>query len=494
MLEWISNHPWLAASGLLVEFGLRVLMGFVVIARRRPVPTTLAWLVLVLFVPLIGSILYVLVGENRLGTRRRMEHDQIMRQAEPSVVARWAELGLTRSRPSVRSGGLELVAPHATAVGGLPPLKGNRLTLLSDTDEFLDSLIRDIDASTHHCHLLFYIWMARGRSEEISAALVRASQRGVECRVLVDSAGSKEFLASEQRRMLDREGVRVLEALPVGALRMLVARLDLRNHRKIAVFDGRVGYMGSQNLTDHGFKRSIRKKIGPWIDASVRVEGPAAQALQLVFLRDWALETDEDVHLEDTYLPRVSIGDVTDGRVAQVVPTGPGPDAGAMRDALLSMIYGARQELIVTTPYFVPDDATETALISAARRGVRVTLVLPRHSDAIVVAAAGRWTYEALLRAGVRVVEFTDGLLHSKTVTADRCLSLIGSANIDIRSFLLNFEVSLFVYDAAFAEELARLQESYIEKSERITLGAWKQRPFGRRAAQGFARLLGPLL
>lgn len=290
-----------------------------------------------------------------------------------------------------------------------------------------------------------------------------------------------------------RAGVRVAAALPVNPVRMVLARIDLRNHRKIAVIDGCVAYAGSQNITDETFRVRRRPGIGPWIDASVRVEGTAAQALNVVFLRDWQSETDERFERIEEFLP--DLPELPEpASTVHVVPSGPGEGPTAIHRALLSTIYAAREELIMTTPYFVPDEATASAISTAAMRGVRVTLVIPKRLDAPLVALAGRSYFGELIASGVRIMLHRDGLLHAKTLTVDRSVGVIGSANFDMRSFWLNFETTLFVYDTDFASQLRWLQTSYMERSEEVDARRWGQRGLAARGAEGVARLLSPLL
>ena len=287
--------------------------------------------------------------------------------------------------------------------------------------------------------------------------------------------------------------MKVAAALPVNPLRMLFARLDLRNHRKIAVMDGRTAYVGSQNITDSSFGYRPLRKIGPWIDATARVEGPAAQALEVVFLRDWEIESDE--RLGDQLaelLPEVPVPE--GGSIVHVVPSGPGDGLVALRQAVVTAIFSAREELIMTTPYFVPDDSTKDALIAAALRGVAVTVVMPKRVDGPLTGAAARSHYRDMLEAGVRIKHFRSGLLHAKTVTVDSDMAMIGSANLDMRSFTLNFEVTLFVYDTDEASLLRMLQVSYMEDSDDVFLEEWAARPAWKRLVDNTARLLGPLL
>lgn len=473
-----------------VDWAVRLLLILRVIMRRLPVQVSLAWLVVLLFAPIVGIFAYVMVGENRLGSRRLRRFEALTAGMDHQAIGLW----LHRSEAWTGSDEhYNQIARYGTAVGGMPPLRGNSLTLISNSEEMLGRLIADIDLAVSHCHLLFYIWQPSGMAERVADALIRAARRGVACRVLVDSVGSKAFLRSETARRMIGAGVRVVGALPASPVRMLLSRLDLRNHRKIAVIDGRVAYTGSQNISDSTFRSTRRIKTGPWIDATMRVEGPAAQALAVVFLMDWQLDSGEDMTDTRVYLPDLGKPE-SDESIVQVMASGPGPTPEAIHQALLTTIYGSREELVLTTPYFVPDAAMLAALRAAAMRGVRVTLVVPAVVDAPLVAAASRSHYVDLLEAGVKIVHYKGGLLHAKTLTVDRRVGLIGSANLDVRSFFLNFEITLLVYDDEFASMIRFMQMGYIEQGEEVDLAAWKRRAGWRVLVDNTVQLLGPLL
>lgn len=485
ILAWIPW--WLFGADALV----RIFLGVWIIMNRRPVPVTLAWLFLLLLpVPFVGALAYAIVGEVRLGSWRVRRYRRLTEGFMERATVFWRARSsdwTTECRP------YQAVATVANSVGDVPPLRGNTIEFLAGSDATIAALIRDIDAARSRCHLLFYIWQEHGAGEQVAAALERAAARGVACRVLVDAVGSKEFLRSELPARLRAAGVRVAAALPVNPVRMLFARVDLRNHRKIAVIDGWLAYAGSQNINDSSFGYRPVRKIGPWIDSMVRLVGPAAQALEVVFLRDWEIESDENLGGKlESLLPDLPIPE--EGSIVQVVPSGPGPEISAMREAMLTMLFAAQRELVITTPYFVPDDATKAGLIAAALRGVDVTLVLPKHSDGITVGAAGRAHFAELLEAGIKIKLYRKGLLHSKTVTVDTDLAVMGSVNFDMRSFYLNFEVTLFIYDADEASVLRMLQTSYIEDSEDVFLQEWRARSVWLRAWESVARLMGPLL
>jgi cardiolipin synthase A/B len=482
---------WPILLGL--DWIVRLLLVARVIMRARPVPVTLAWMILLLFpVPFVGAAAYAIVGEVRLGSRRLRLH----RALTDSFSERATVLWKARSQEwPAEFDDYKHISHLGTSVGDMPPLRGNALRLIAGSDRFVEELVADIDGAMHTVHMVMYIWMERGAGATVADAVARAARRGVRCRVLVDGVGSKRFLRSKLPERLREAGAEVAAALPVSAVRMLFARLDLRNHRKVAVIDGWTAYTGSGNITDSSFGYRPLRGIGPWIDAMVRVQGPAAKALELTFLRDWAVEADERVaeRLEEM------LGDAPvpeGGSIVQVVPSGPGsgPSMNAMRDALLTAIYSARRELILTTPYFVPDEATKEAIVAAALRGVAVTLVVPRKSDGVIVGAASRACYPDLLAAGVRVKEYREGLLHAKTMTIDGTVGVIGSANLDMRSFYLNFEVTLFVFDTDQASVLRMLQVEYMEQSSDLFMEQWNERPGWARALDNTARLLSPLL
>jgi cardiolipin synthase len=380
----------------------------------------------------------------------------------------------------------------AHAIAGIPAIPGSHLELIEDTDAVMQAIIKDIDRAQRTVHMEFYIWHGGGLADQVAEAVLRAAGRGVTCRILVDAVGSHDFLCSKLAKRLRRGGVAVAAALPGGFIRGLFVRFDLRLHRKIVVVDGDVAYTGSLNMVDpRFFKQDVG--VGQWIDAMVRVRGPAVEGLSVTFIEDWELETSEGLDkiakAEDVRV-LASQGTTT----VQVIPSGPLVRTEAIRQILLMAIYGARRELILTTPYFVPDETLITALTSAARRGVDVTLIVPARVDSLLVRLASQAHQGDLIEAGVRVALFNGGLLHTKSITVDGQYSLFGSLNLDPRSLHLNFEITLAVYDADFTIKLRRLQESYLKNSTDMDLGLWRARARWRQVVENAARLFSPLL
>ncbi len=485
----MENVSLVTVVVLLADLVIRIGLSVRVIMRRQTVGTSLAWLMVVLIFPFFGAFIYLLFGELRLGNRRA--------EWAAKIHAPYQEwLGDLRSRSQVDWSQLgrecESLSRLTEASAGIPAQAGNQLRLIAETDEVFRSLLADVDAARQTCHMEFYIWNLGGAADEVAEALLRAAARGVKCRLLLDAVGSKVFLRSELADRLRRGGVVLQAALPVGLFRMLFSRLDLRLHRKIVVIDGALAYTGSLNLVDPRFFKK-EAGVGQWVDAMVRLRGPAVEPLAITFLEDWEMETAEGLHKIDR--PGVVRNLPAAGSSAvQVVPSGPLVRGEAIQAILLMAIYAAREELILTTPYFVPDELLLTALISAAARGVDVTIVVPEKVDSTLVRVASQAHKAELLEAGIRVAQFHGGLLHTKSITVDRQISLFGSLNLDPRSLRLNFEITLTIYDQGFTENLRRLQQAYIDRSQVMDPVAWRRRSAVTRFTANVARLLSPLL
>jgi cardiolipin synthase len=485
----MEHIHWIAHGVLLADLLIRIGLTVRVIARRLPVGTSLAWLMILLVFPLVGGFIYLVMGESRLGIRRARRAAAYRDSHGP----RPSEKRLSGSFDAADLGAAgAALARLADATLGAVVLSGNRLELQENAAAAFPALIADIDRAQRSCHLEFYIWSPGGVADEVGAALGRAVKRGVQCRVLVDAIGSKEFLKSALAGDLRQAGVAIVAALPTGFLWLLFRRPDLRMHRKIVVIDGVVGYTGSLNLADPRlFKQSAG--VGQWVDALVRVQGPAVQALAGTFREDWALESGETI--EQPGLASNAPAETSAGRAAvQVLPTGPAERVEAIEQVVLLAIYGAQREVVLTTPYFVPSEALLLALLSAAARGVAVTLIVPARVDSRMTHLAGRSFQANLLEAGVQVALFKGGLLHTKSITVDGQLSLFGSLNLDPRSLRLDFEITLAVYDAEFTSHLRRLQQHYLDGSAVLALAECRSRSALERFAEDTARLLGPLL
>lgn len=471
----------LSIAYMVSEWVLRVAMiGFAM--RRRNPNSAMAWLLVVFFMPWPGFIFYLLIGDKRLPQRRIERHARLLQRISEVFRRFHGHPAFVDTPPP----GVDPVAVQlAQRLGYLPILDGNRADLISSSDEVIDRIVADIDAAKNHVHMLFYIWGDDGTGRRVADALRRAVARGANCRVLVDAVGSHGMLQSLAPKMR-AAGIEVLPALPVNVFRRRAARFDLRNHRKLAIIDGAIGYTGSQNIIDPGYGRDDLA----WHDLTVRLTGPVVTELQAVFLADWYFETNLLLSGDDLFPEPNRTGDIP----VQTLPSGPSFPSESFQRIVVSALYGARERVTITTPYFIPDEPFLQALEVAVLRGVRVRLIVPCRFDQRLVGAATRSYYEDLFNAGVEVYRFESGLLHSKTMAIDGATAIIGTSNFDIRSFALNYEVTLLIYAPATVQALEKIQDGYLRQSTRLDPITWSVRPWPKRAAQYVARLLSPLL
>lgn len=485
-------HERSLLSGVIAGSYLLIQVAFLARAVLRPhrePASRIAWVAVMLGLPIVGIAAYVLLGETSIGRRRVARVRDVLGKLPPPgdapgtcTVETTEGTVPERHRALFRAG---------RSVNGFPAVEGSRVRLLADSNAAIDSLVADIDAAREHVHLNFYIWLPDTNGLKVVEALKRAAGRGVACRAMADSLGSRILLGSEHWRKLGAAGVKTASALPIGnpLLRPLRGRIDLRNHRKIAVVDHAITYCGSQNCADPEFR--VKAKFAPWVDVLARFEGPIAWQNQHLFATDWMANTDEDI---SELLRRPALPALSNGVVAQVIGTGPTVRHSAMPEVFETLMYAARRELVVTTPYYVPDESMQAALCAAARRGVDVTVVFPARNDSRIVGAASRSYYEELLDAGVRIFEFQPGLLHAKTLTLDGEITLLGSANMDRRSFELNYENNILLYDAEFTGAMRRRQEEFLDQSRPVTAAMVAQWAGRLRLWNNTMAMLGPVL
>ena len=481
------NVNILSTIALILHWSIVVGLAIRVIMRRVPIGISMAWLAVIASTPFVGAGFYILFGEKRLGRRRaacvaayHAEFDTWQKAVRLCHTAEDMELS-DSAKPIYR---------QAERLLGLPAFTENKIELLDNFQAIFDALVADINAAQSRCHLCFYIWHEGGKTADVTEALIQAAGRGVDCRVLVDAIGSKEFLKSPSAKHMRKSGVHITAALPTGILNTLFVRRDLRNHRKIVIIDNEIAYIGSQNLVDPRYFKQD-SGVGGWVDAVMRITGQTAVVLDEVFRFDWMAETGNSYKISSVCTDDLEADNKS---MVQVVPSGPDLCPQAIYQLLLTEIYSARKQLTITTPYFIPDDSILTALISAAQRGVAVTLIVPAHNDSLLVRYASVAHFDDLMSAGVRIALFEGGLLHTKSLTIDDSVCVFGSVNFDIRSLWLNFEISLFLYDQAMTGKVKALQETYVSQSHQLDLDIWRKRYAWHRFVENATRLVSPLL
>lgn len=476
---------------VLVHIATVVGLAVRVIMTRPATGVALAWLLLIISAPFVGAITYLLIGERRIGHRRARGLEALRREylriADGASDSPLAEVDWSRHSPEAR--GLDQLGRN---LAGTRTVHGCFHELYSETPEILDKITKDVDAAQKSVLMEFYIWQAGGKADEVLEALIRAAKRGIHCYVLVDALGARPWWKSEQPQRLRDAGVHVQQALTVGLFRTFVGRTDLRLHRKIVVIDSQVAWTGSMNLVDPAFFKQ-NSGVGQWVDAMVRFQGSVVVPLAATMIGDWVLETD---HPLEEVMSHAGLGWGEPNGTAdiQVIPSGPGESGDAQLQMILGIINAARDEVVLTTPYLVPDESLLRAIRGAAARGVRVRLVVPEKVDSFLTRFASRSYFEDLLSAGIEVYLYRKGLLHTKSISVDGVKSMFGTVNLDMRSIWLNYEVALYVYDSEFTGELRKLQQAYIDDSDQLNPAVWQQRSLGNRFLENSLRLVSPLL
>lgn len=478
---------FLVVGLLLVDLAIRVIAVIVVPRNRKPT-AGMAWLLAIFFIPYIGVLAFLLIGNPKLPKYRRekqAEVDRAIREATHGV----ERVSDTQSWPSWFEG----VVTMNRNLGSMPLVGSNSASLIGDYQASLDAMAEAIRGAKTFVHVEFYIFALDRTTAPFFDALGEAVARGAKVRVLLDHVASMRVKGYKKTlRRLTEMGVEWRLMLPVQPLKGKYQRLDLRNHRKLLVVDGEVAFMGSQNIIDRSYnKRSNLRRGLKWKELVVRIEGPTVSALDAIFSSDWYLETGDVVLGE---IPTFDQPAEHQNLDCQLVPSGPGFRNENNLKLFLALLYAAKERLIITSPYFVPDESMLYAISGATQRGVHVELFVSEIGDQALVYHAQRSYYEALLRAGVKIYLYqAPYILHSKHFSVDDDVAVIGSSNMDIRSFELNAEISLLVRGKSFVQEMREVEEGYRRVSRELTLDEWLQQPLRSTVFDNLARLTSAL-
>ncbi|QBE48376.1 cardiolipin synthase [Leucobacter triazinivorans] len=492
-LSWLQvNWPYVwTLSFLIIDNVIRIVALFVVPRNRRPT-AGMAWLMAIFLLPVPGLLLFLIIGSKRLPRKREQKQEAINH-----FVAQVAERERsTLVTPVERlSTGLDNAVKLGRSLGAQPMLRGNSASISIDYAGSFAQMADAIRAAREYVHIEFYILVHDDSTDDVFAAMREAAARGVQVRVLLDHVSAvRNPGAKRTARSLTEMGADWAYMLPVRPWRGEYQRPDLRNHRKLIVVDGLVGFMGSQNLVDSSYNKPSNRRRGlHWKDLMVRVEGPIVLGLEAVFQGDWYLETGEYLsHLSEA---EAEVEAERPGELdCQIVPSGPGYAGENNLQVFVALLYTAQRRISITSPYFVPDGSIMNALRAATARGVEVELFVSETGDQAVVYHAQRSYYEELLRAGVRIWMFRPPyILHSKHFTVDDEVAVVGSSNMDQRSFGLNMEISMVVHGREFIEDLDEVSDYYRENSRELTLEEWLKQPLRSQLLDGLARLTSAL-
>ena len=477
---------WLLAL-FLFDLSIRI-AAIIIIPRNRRPTSAMAWLLAIYFIPIVGVLLFLLIGNPRLPRKKRQQQEQI----NTALRENGENVSVGTLRPGAPAWFRGLVDLN-TNLGAMPLTGDNQATLISEYQASLDAMAEAIRGARSYVHVEFYILQTDASTDNFFAALEEVAARGITVRVLLDHWANrgKPFYKKTLRR-LDRMGAAWKLMLPVQPLKGKWQRPDLRNHRKLLVVDGNVAFVGSQNVTDstYNLKKNIKRGLH-WVDLMARVEGPVVSSIDVVFLSDWYSETGE-ILTDQVDLASVAS---SDGNLdCQIVPSGPGFEYQNNLKLFMGLLFAAREKIIIVSPYFVPEESLLLSLVTACQRGIHVELFVSEEGDQAMVYHAQRSYYEALLRAGVKIWMYKRPfILHSKSLTIDDEVAVIGSSNMDMRSFGLNMEISMMVRGEEFVADMRRVEAEYRSLSRELTLEEWLKQPLRSTVLDNLARLTSAL-
>ncbi|CAM4157226.1 cardiolipin synthase [Paenibacillus alkaliterrae] len=461
----------------------------VIFLERRNASTTWAWVMVLFFIPIIGFVLYLILGQKirkrklykLLGDSQRIiEHtvERQMRQLRDRVLS-FKDPSVQDYRDMIY---MNLKSSYAVYTSN------NEVEIFTEGKQKFDALLRDIEAAQHHIHLIYYIV----RDDELGRRLVKAlaakAAEGVEVKFLYDHIGSSS-LPKRYFHELRAAGGQEAAFFP-SRIPYLNLKINYRNHRKLVIIDGQVGYIGGFNIGDEYL--GLNEHFGEWRDTHLKVRGHAVLQMQAQFLMDWNLAAPGRILLNELYFPVMN--DETGTIGMQLVASGPDTEYQQIKDAYIKMIYAAKETICLQTPYFVPDESLMTALKIAALSGVDVRIMLPSKPDHFFVYWATHSYLGELLAGGVKCYLYEKGFLHAKTLVIDGRIASVGTANLDIRSFKLNFEMNAFIYDTQTTAKLQRIFEADTENSRHLTAEIYAARPLMNRIKESVSRLLSPIL
>jgi len=461
----------------------------VIFLERRNISATWSWIMILFFIPIFGFILYLVLGQK---LKKRKLHKLL---GEHRVII---QNTLQNQKSQIRSRELQFTDPATEnyreviymnlRTGYSLYTSNNEVEIFIDGNQKFDSLLEDIAAATHHIHLVYYIVRDDDLGRRLIHALTERAKQGIEVKFLYDHIGSSRLPKRFFAEFIAAGGETV--AFFPSKIPYLNLKINYRNHRKLVIIDGTIGYIGGFNIGDEYL--GLSKQFGPWRDTHLKIYGGAVLQMQAQFLMDWNLATHSTLDLNEQYFP---VEEVKTGTIGmQLVASGPDSEYQQIKDAFVKLIYKAHHSICLQTPYFIPDESLMTALKVAANCGVDVKIMLPKIPDHFFVHWATQSYLGELLEAGVKCYLYEKGFMHAKTLVVDEKVASVGTANFDIRSFKLNFEMNAFIYDSQTAVNLKRIFDQDLTYSEQLTLDIYNLRPRSARFKESISRLLSPIL
>ena len=461
-----------------------------IIYDTQSVTKTLAYLLLVIFLPIIGVFIYFSFGinyrKNKLYSKKIIQ-DQ---KQEDLVLAKLESYNLKNLEALNEGDHFSGLMKMIYKTDRSPLTTNNSVKLLINGEEKFPEVLEALRNAKHHIHIEYYIYEDDEIGRAIEQILIEKAKAGVEVRFIYDDFGSASIRKTLAKRLREN-GVKAFPFYKIKLIK-LASRLNYRNHRKIIVIDGRISFVGGINISEKYSNAYNGNKLF-WRDTHLKLQGDATAILQHIFIGDWNYCSDEKLTISEDYFPKPEL-DSTQSKIVQIVSSGPDSDRPNIYYAIIKTIQSAKKEIFLTTPYFIPGETIIDAMKMAALSGVAVKLLVPGISDSFMVNSAAKSYYTELLKAGVQIYLYQKGFVHAKTLVADRCLAMVGTANLDYRSFDLNFEVNAIVYDKELAEELAFNFEKDLQDSVQIDINSWLNRPKHTQLIEKIVRLISPML
>lgn len=453
---------------------------------------TLAYLLLAIFVPIFGVIFYFSFGINyrkrKMYTKKISEDEGLLQKLEDSII-QYSKATFIEGDEAVQSN--KELAYMLVNDKGSALTSNNAVKLLINGEMKFPEVLKALESAKHHIHFEYYIYEDDEIGHRIEEVLIRKAREGVEVRFIYDDFGSRSIRKNIVKR-LKKAGVQAFAFHEIIFI-AFANRLNYRNHRKIIIVDGITGFVGGINVSDRYINKEKDSKLF-WRDTHLRIDGPGVQYLQTLFIADWNFCSNETLEPDKRYFPDRKTLPKFGNKVVQIAASGPDCDTSTILFSMLQVINGAKEEILIATPYFIPGESIMNALLVSALGGLKVTLLVPYYSDSVFVNAAASSYYNELLGAGVEIYLYTKGFMHAKTMIADRKIAVVGTANMDHRSFELNFEVNAIVYDEELSNELRATFINDLKDSIKIDPVEWEKRPVYKKLLNKIARLVSPML
>lgn len=485
MVEFIKNNIWELL--LTLNYFLAIATAISIILSNVNPTKTLSYLILLIAFPFIGLLIYYLFGQEyrktKIFRRKNILNQKRIKDWRRSLILK-SDM-IKKIEDNLLEDKIRLVKLLFKSEQS-PLTINNDIKLLINGEEKFKCLFQDIEKAERTIHLEYYIIEDDIIGTQLIDLICKKSEEGVKVRLSYDYVGSK--LSSAAHRKLKASKVDCYPFMPVYFPKF-TSKLNYRNHRKIAVIDGKIGYVGGINITDRYVNISHSGTF--WRDTHVRIEGDAVGSLQLQFLLNWDFVTEQNMIIEDHFFPKVEIDRKA---LVQIAASGPDSDWANIMEAIFTAINTADEKVYITTPYFIPNDEVKTAVTAAAKSGVEVKLILPKEGDSWIAQYAGFSFVEEMLEAGVKVYFYTKGFVHAKTMIVDDIFCTVGTSNMDYRSFNINFEINALMYDKTTTRHLTDIFNEDLKFCYEIVLNEWRQRPKGQKIKESFSRLLAPLL